>query len=176
MTKFIEQPGIVFDSRHARKIYKDYSYYRSAGFVVPPGYVAVVELITNHTYVPTLTFTAVRQAAGSTLDACYGSKNCLGKRYRRWQYYQGLGVDIPNTDFDDYNASVVRWGWDYIKERLVEHEYIVRPGHYYLMGDRCSNENIEDCENPTLFEVTLVPSGQPPELLLPNLSLAQLNA
>lgn len=163
----VSRPLVVFDSRQAKKTYQQYNYYRSSGFDIPPGFVGVVELTTHHTYLPTITFTAIRVPAPGNLDACFGSKNCLGKRYRRWRCYQGLGEDLPNTSLDDFNKSVVRWGNDYIRGELVEHEFIVRPGSYYLMGEKCNNANIEDCTNPTIIEVTLVPVDQLPELMLP---------
>lgn len=163
----VTEPVVIFDSRQAKKIYKDYNYYRSSGFTVPPGYVGVVELTTHWTYLATMTFTAIRVPSPGQLDACFGGKNCLGKRYRRWRCYQGLGEDLPNTQLDDFNKSVVRWGNDTIRGELVEHEYIVRPGQYYLIADKCNSTNIEDCTNPTIIEVTLVPVDHIPELDLP---------
>lgn len=161
------KPQVIFDSRHAKSVYRDYNYYRSGGFCVPAGYVAVVELTTHHTFLSNLLFTAIRVPPSHSLDACYGTKNCLGKRYRRWRCYQGLGDTGTNTQFNDFNRSIVRWGNDTIRGELVEHEYIVRPGNYYLIADKCSNTNLEDCNNPTVIDVTLVPVDQLPELMLP---------
>lgn len=165
-SKINTQPQVIFDSRTAKKNYANFNYYRSGAFTVPSGYIAVVELTTNHTYLPTLSFTAIRIPVGSSMSECY-LKTCVGKRYRRWRCYQGLGQDVPNTQYDDFNRSIVRWGNDPYREELVEHEYIVRPGNYYLVADKCNNTNLEDCVNPTIIEVTLVAVDQMPELLLP---------
>lgn len=159
-------PVKVFDSREAKKNYAGLNYYRSSGFTVPPGYVGVVELTTNYQYLPLMTFSAIRIPTSASFDECYGNPR-LGKRYRRWRCYQGLGMDDPNTQFDDFNRSVVRWGIDQIRNELVEHEYIVRPGQYYLIADKCQSQVIEDCDNPTFIDVSFVPVDQLPELLLP---------
>lgn len=160
------QPFKIFDSRKAKEVYSGIDYYRSEGFTVPPGYVAVVELTTSYRYLPCVTFTAIRIPPTASFDECYANPR-MGKLYRRWRCYQGLGEDKPNTVFDDFNRSIVRWGNDEIRKELVEHEFIVRPGQYYLIASKCDNIVIEDCINPTVIDVSLVPVDHIPELELP---------
>lgn len=166
MSNAKEQPIRIFDSRLAKGVYVNDNYIRSQSFNVPPGYVAVIELTTHYTFLPTITFTAIRIPPLFTANQCFND-SCLGKRYRRWRCYQGLGEDLPNTQMDPFNQSVVRWGNDAIRGELVEHEYIVRPGQYYLIADKCNNENLLDCTKPTILDMSLMKVDQFPELLLP---------
>ena len=66
-----------------------------------------------------MTFSAIRIPTSASFDECYGNLQ-LGKRYRRWRCYQGLGMDDPTTQFDDFNKSVVRWGLDQIRDAISE--------------------------------------------------------
>lgn len=164
-------PNVIFDSRTAKRVYKEFSYYRSESFKVPAGYIAVVEMTAHKDYIPALTFTAIRTPADSNSGHCYAAAG-VGKRYRRWKCSQSLGSTEASggsgqpTEITPYNKSVVRWGWDFINEEIVEFEYITRPGTYYLIADKCNNLQIEDCNNPTIIEVTLIPVNHIPELHL----------
>lgn len=152
-------PIRVFDSRKARERYKEYQYYRSSDFVVPPGYLGVVEIIAPEEYLTKMTFTAVRIPTVQTGEDSDCFNECgLGKRYRRWKCKQTLGSPLlpnANTKFNDYNAHVVYWGLDPFTNDIVEFEYIVRPGTYYLEANRCDNAVLDDCINPTIIEFSL---------------------
>lgn len=153
-------PTRIFDSRKARERYKEYKSYRSSDFVVPPGYLGVVELFAPEEYFRKITFTAVRIPTAQTGEDsdCYNECG-IGKRYRRWKCAQTLGDErSPNsrpTKFTEYNGSVVYWGYDPYLDKIVEFEYIVRPGTYYLVANRCDNEVLDDCINPTIIEFSL---------------------
>ena len=156
---------VIFDSRNAKAAYQNFDYYRSTSFTVPGGYMAVVELTALQDALMCLSMTAVRIPIGFS-DDCY-EINGIGKRYRRWRCSQALGNTKKGTDFSPYNGSVVRWGNDHINKQPVEFEYIVRPGRYYLIGDKCENLPVEECDRPVIIEVTLVPVSCIPDLALP---------
>lgn len=153
-------PIRIFDSRKARERYKEYKSYRSSDFVVPPGYLGLIEIIAPEEYLSKMTFTAVRiptPQVGEDTD-CYNECG-LGKRYRRWKCSQTTGDHkSPNmrpTKFTDYNAHIVYWGFDPFIDKIVEFEYVVRPGTYYLVANRCDNKVLDDCDNPTIIEFSL---------------------
>lgn len=165
-------PIRIFDSRKARNLYKDYKQYRSSDIVVPPGYLGLVELIAPEDYLPKITMTAVRLPTPQTGEDSDCFNECgLGKRYRRWRCSQELGdhrsPNIRPTKFTDYNQHIVYWGYDPFIDRIVEFEWIDRPGTYYLEANRCDNAVLDDCDNPTIVEFSLIkwyPSYSPLDL------------
>lgn len=162
-------PSLIFDSRKASFIYKDYGYYRSADFTVPAGYTAVVEMTTHKDNMGCLKFQAMRTALQ---NECY-EKEGIVKLYRRWRCCQGMGrpqddAEGGATDFNRYGRSIVTWGHDETNENYVDFEYITRPGNYYLF--MCSNDTddvIKDCDRPTLIEVTLISTSIISDLAIP---------
>jgi len=150
----------VFDSRIAKATYSNLLYYRTSNIYVPPGCVALVEFIAHYEYLTQMTFTAVRTPNASPMAECFEDNGCIGKRYRRWKCCQSLGEDVEGTKYDDWNKSIVRWGWDKFTEEIVEFEWIDRPGHYHLTTLKCNAEPIEDCEFPTIIEVSIMPAIQ----------------
>lgn len=167
-------PIRIFDSRKAKERYTDYRDVRSSDFFVPPNYVGIVSIIAPQEYMADMSFTAIRiptPETGEDTD-CYRDCN-TGKRYRRWRCDQDLGnhkpdkVGVPLTSYTGYNSSVVYWGLDPFSRHVVEFEYIVRPGWYFLQADRCKNNVLEDCINPTLIELSLMYTETVYDLLLP---------
>lgn len=165
-------PVRIFDSRQAQKLYGNYAHYRSSDFFVPPGYIGLVEIIAAEEYLKQMTFSAIRiptPQKGEGAD-CYLDCN-TGKRYRRWKCQQSLGTPTSpapkGTTFTEYNSSIVFWGLDPFTQDIVEFEYIVRPGHYFLEANRCINEVLDDCINPTIIEFSLIRSDDIYDLLLP---------
>lgn len=163
-------PELIFDSRKASLIYKDYGYYRSSDFTVPAGYVAVVELTTHRDNMGCLKFQAMRTALQ---NECY-EKEGIVKKYRRWRCRQGMGRPQDDTsggvtDFNEYGMSIVIWGHDEANKNYVDFEYITRPGNYYLfMCSSNTDDVINDCDRPTLIEVTMIPIGTIPDLNIQN--------
>lgn len=152
------KPVVIYDSRHAIKVYVDKNFTRSANIIVPVGCVALIELTAPLDYVKTMMYSAIRTPEPSKWDECLLlDDNCIGKRYRRWKCCQSLGTDIPDSTDDDFTKSVVRWGYDQFTEEIVEFEFIDRPGNYYLVGRNCDTPNVGDCKNPTIFEVSIMP-------------------
>lgn len=165
-------PIRIFDSRKARDRYKNYKDVRSSDIVVPPNYIACVSLIAPEDYLPKLAFTALRIPTPEVGEdtSCY--LDCdTGKRYRRWRCQQDLGTtNSPNandTKYTEYNSSVVYWGLDPFTRNIVEFEYIVRPGVYFLQAERCKAEVLDDCVNPTIIEASLIYTETIYDLLLP---------
>lgn len=165
-------PFRIFDSRKARDRYRNYKAVRSADLVVPPNHIACVSLIAPEAYLPYMSFTAIRIPTPETGEdtSCY--LDCgTGKRYRRWRCHQDLGTrESPNglpTVYTEYNSNVVYWGFDPFTRNVVEFEYIVRPGVYFLQADRCRNEVLDDCVNPTIIEASLIYTETVYDLLLP---------
>lgn len=165
-------PIRVFDSRKARNRYKNYKEYRSSDIIVPPGYLGLVEVIAPVEYLEKMTFSAVRipTPQGGDDSDCFNECE-LGKRYRRWRCTQELGDHrSPNmrpTAYTGYNQHIVYWGFDPFIDRIVEFEWIDRPGTYYLEANRCENDVLNDCDNPTLIEFSLIkwyPSYSPLDL------------
>lgn len=165
-------PIRIFDSRKARNRYKEYKLYRSSDLVVPPGYVALVEIIAPVKYLEKMTFSAIRIPTPQTGEDTDCFDECgMGKRYRRWRCEQELGDHrSPNarpTRYTQYNQHIVRWGYDTFIDRIVEFEFIDRPGTYYLEANRCDNGVLDDCDNPTIIEASLIrwyPSYSPLDL------------
>ena len=153
-------PIRIFDSRKARDRYENYKQYRSSDFIVPPGYIGLIELIGPEEYFPQITVTAVRIPTPDTGqdNDCYPECG-IGKRYRRWKCSQTTGYHLSDnaqeTRYSEYNGHIVYWGWDPFIHRIVEFEYIVRPGTYYLEANKCDNKVIEDCTNPIIAELSL---------------------
>lgn len=140
--------------------------------VIPPGYLGIVEIIAPEDYLPKMTFSAIRlPTAQSGEDSdCFNDCN-IGKRYRRWRCTQELGDHrSPNmhpTKYTSYNQHIVYWGFDPFIDRIVEFEWIDRPGVYYLEANRCENDVLRDCLNPTFIEFSLIkwyPSYSPLDL------------
>ena len=165
-------PIRIFDSRKARNLYKDYKHYRSSDVIVPPGYLGLVEVIAPEDYFPKITFTAVRIPTPQTGEEsdCFNDCN-IAKRYRRWRCEQELGDHrSPNarpTKYTGYNQHIVYWGYDPFIDRIVEFEWLDRPGTYYLEANRCDNAVLDDCVNPTFLEFSLIkwyPSYSPLDL------------
>lgn len=165
-------PIRIFDSRKARDRYKDYKDVRSADIFVPPNHIACISLIAPEDYYEKMSFTAIRIPTPEVGEdtSCYLDCN-TGKRYRRWRCQQDLGTDAsPNdqpTKYTEYNSNVVYWGLDPFTRNIVEFEYIVRPGVYFLQADRCANEVLDDCANPTIIEASLIYTETIYDLLLP---------
>lgn len=151
-------PTRIFDSRKAKVLYKDYKDFRSSDIIVPPGYIGLVELIAPVEYMRKITLYAVRLPTAQTGEGsdCFDDCN-IGKIYRRWKCFQTLGDDRSErpTAYTEYNEHIVYWGYDRFKDKIVEFEYIVRPGTYYLAANRCDNTVMEDCINPTFVEFSL---------------------
>lgn len=153
-------PIRIFDSRKAQLLYESYKQYRSSDFVVPPGYIGLVEIIAPEDYLPKMTFTAVRFPTAQHGEGSDCFDECeIGKRYRRWKCTQSLGdhrsPNIRPTKYTEYNEHIVYWGLDPFLDKIVEFEYVVRPGNYYLVADRCENDVLNDCVNPTIIEFSL---------------------
>lgn len=165
-------PIRIFDSRKARDRYKDYKDVRSADIFVPPNHIACISLIAPEDYYEKMSFTAIRIPTPEVGEdtSCYLDCN-TGKRYRRWRCQQDLGTSkSPNnqaTTYTEYNSNVVYWGMDPFTKNIVEFEYIVRPGVYFLQADKCANEVLEDCVNPTIIEASLIYTETIYDLLLP---------
>lgn len=166
-------PKLIFDSRVAKELYDNYKEYRSATFNVPPGFIGLVELIAPENYLPDMTFTAVRIPAPMVGQDSECRNNCdIGKRYRRWKCRQSLGnnttANNQSSGFTSYKSTIVHWGHDPFTKDIVEFEYIVRPGSYFLEANRCINKVLDDCINPTIIELSLLPSVVAhPDLVLP---------
>lgn len=155
----MNEPHQIFDSRRAKELYSEYNMYRSGSFVVPPGYVALVELITKHDYFEEMTFTAVMTPTfNSASKECYDNNCGIAKRFRRWRCCQSLGANTEGSNNDAAAKTVVRWGWDNPNQEIVEFEFIDRPGNYYLIATKCNSLNsvIEDCDYPTIIQVSLI--------------------
>lgn len=168
-------PKLIFDSRIARVNYgDDYLNWRSSDVDVPPGYIGLVEMIGPVEYMQQVQFTAIRRPIPPIGEdgECY--KDCgIGKRYRRWRCQQSLGNQEGNngttTTYTSYNSNIVYWGKNPFTGDIVEFEYIVRPGRYYIECNACLNSDIlDDCVNPVIFEFSLIPSTMPQtDLILP---------
>lgn len=161
----MNEPEVIFDSRQGAAIYAKHNYYRSSNFYVPPGFAASIELTAHSSYMGSLLFTAIRIPPGNK-TICY-SNDCLGKVYRRWLCCRDLGENVEGMDADAYSATIVRWGWDWVRERHVDFEYITRPGNYYLIASKATEGNaaLEDSDNPTIIDMTLVPNSTITDLL-----------
>ncbi len=164
-------PIRVFDSRKVEALYKEYKNARSQTFFVPPGYIGQLEVIAPVEYFPKVSFNIIREVAKITGSEAECFQDCqLGKYYRRWMCSQSLGKTTSSnsqpTAYSAYNSSIVYLGWNPFLQEIVEFEYIVRPGNYHVLADRC-DDVLKDCNNPIIIELALIPVSSVPDLALP---------
>lgn len=166
------EPFIIYDSRIGADVYKstDLTYYRGEAFVVPPGFVAHVEMTVNSTILPNVMGTFVRIPAFTKSLDCDDERK-YAKTYRRWRCSRTLGTNTSNNPnpsaYTPYNQSILKLGYDNLNNELVEFDYITRPGKYYILFDKLSNVAHEDANNPVLVEASLIKTDKVYDLELP---------
>lgn len=166
------EPYIIYDSRIGADVYAspDFTYYRGELFVVPPGYVAHVEMTTRTDIYPDVMGTFVRVPAFTKLLDCDDERK-YGKTYRRWRCTRSLGNNVSNNPspsaYTPYNQSILKLGFDNLNNEISEFDYITRPGKYYILFDKRSNTAHLDANNPILVEVSLIKTDKVHDLELP---------
>lgn len=127
---------IIFDSRISAETYVNETYHRTSSFTVGPNEQALLELTTKIDYYAKLKLFLVRKVMSSN-DECR-SNDKLEKEVR-----------------DEKGERLILGVFDDNKNLITDTLTVDRPGDYYLMAHKQDCVDIfEDCENPTIIEMT----------------------
>jgi hypothetical protein len=154
-------PEIIWDSRKAYKIYRDFSH-SIAVFNIPHGHVARLRLYAPPEYLRDMTFTFLEippHVSGADAD-CYTNANIYSK-YR--ETCTGvLGDNDPSTSYNPYNHSIVALGLHPSTSEFRESIVIEWPGSYMIEQLNCGERRmcaIADCVHPSIVVATYVPAS-----------------
>lgn len=129
---------IIFDSRIAQETYNNEPYLRSKSFDLEPGEKAHFELTTHKKYFGKITFEIVRviRPEGKS-DRCLSTEGYV-KPYR----------------FRSGCKAILGYDWKTTKN-VYEFLKVDRPGRYYLIASKRCNQQLLDCEAPTIIETAI---------------------
>lgn len=159
------RPVNIFDSRQGAQVYDEtYRYYRSSTFYVPAGHAAILEVTTHEDYRECVSFYVNRIPAFLYDPKCPTNNKGLDKVYRKCitapPPRPSNTTERPISAYNDDNKNILRLGYDKYNRVINDFAYITRPGTYYLVADKCISPAIEDCANPTIVDMTVVPLTQ----------------
>lgn len=117
---------------------------------------AIIEMTTHNDYRGCTTFHVLRKPPTLIDPECELPDQKFDKVYRCYNPAKEKIAGGP-TNYTDDNRSILRLGYDKYNGTCNDFITISRPGFYYLGAERCDNPSLEDCANPTIVDMVIVP-------------------